>query len=41
VMFADNLWGMGVLTKVEEPKILDLQQRVAPLWGDPSLLIGK
>jgi predicted Zn-dependent peptidase len=36
-MFADNLWGMGVLTKVEEEKIQDLQQRIAPLWSDSGV----
>jgi predicted Zn-dependent peptidase len=37
-MFADNVWGMGALTKIDEPKILDLQQRIAPLWGELSTL---
>jgi predicted Zn-dependent peptidase len=35
LMFADNVWGMGALTKIEEPKILDLQARIADLWQDP------
>lgn len=32
-MFADNIWGVGVLSKVDEAKILDLQARIAPLWN--------
>jgi predicted Zn-dependent peptidase len=37
VMFADNVWGMGALTKVDEERILDLQHRIAPLWQNGSL----
>lgn len=40
-MFADNVWGMGALTRVEEAKVLDLQARVASLWqiGDQPVLV--
>ena len=36
-MFADNIWGVGALTKVDESRILDLQERVAPLWRDETV----
>lgn len=31
-LFADNLWGLGVLSNCEEQFALDLQQQVSPLW---------
>lgn len=40
-MFADNLWGMGTLTKVDESKIMDLRDRISPLWQDSQLHQGQ
>lgn len=41
VMFKDNVWGMGALTKVDEERILDLQARIAPLWQDVAIRGGE
>lgn len=41
LMFVDNVWGMGALTKIDETKILDLQTRIAPLWQDPTVIEAK
>ncbi len=31
-MFADQIWGMGALTRADEKTVSKLQDRVAPLW---------
>lgn len=31
-MFADNIWGLGVLSNCEKPFALDLYKKVTPLW---------
>ena len=36
-MFADGIWGMGALTKVDESVIHELREHVAPLWQHSSL----
>lgn len=36
-MFADQVWGMGALTRSDEQVIAQLQEHVAPLWQHNSL----
>ncbi|HUS26795.1 MAG TPA: pitrilysin family protein [Nevskiaceae bacterium] len=32
-LFADNIWGIGVLSDCDKAFARDLQQQIAPLWG--------
>lgn len=36
-MFAENMWGIGALSRSDEHVIEDLQKRLAPLWQHESL----
>lgn len=36
-MFADNLWGMGCLTRADEQVARNLQHQLAPLWQHDAL----
>lgn len=35
-LFADRIWGLGVLSNCEKPFAVDLYRQVAPLWGDET-----
>lgn len=39
-MFADQVWGMGALTRADEELIAKLRDRVAPLWQHESLKLA-
>ncbi len=32
-LFADNIWGLGILSNCEKPFATDLYKQIAPLWG--------
>jgi len=32
-LFAENIWGLGVLSDCDEAFALELQQQAAPLWA--------
>jgi predicted Zn-dependent peptidase len=34
-LFADNIWGLGVLSNCEKPFAADLYKQIAPLWSEP------
>lgn len=39
-MFADNIWGMGALTRADHELVIRLQEQVAPLWHHQSLQLA-
>lgn len=39
-MFADNVWGMGALTRADHDVVNRLQQQVAPLWHHHTLKLA-